>query len=404
MDYNKHQVLYSELDAKRKVLNQKIGELQGTKTWYLSFDLKAAALESLTAKAASDSYIIDLERLESQKIIKSSATERLKNQTSFGWNPMEWFSSERSIAKEALKNTLVEINELDNQIGVLNSKLKINDAVYNRLESNLKRHEKHNSLEHDSKIALIVNEEASLSTKLTEIGKQRDILDSQLSAPLLELKKLVAEGDRVATELSQAESFEDRISNAKNSYEKKQLHELCIKTFGDPSPRKVKATKERELIGINRNVKKLQIRLESIVKRSSRTIGRLVIDGNNMCYLHSQKKFLGLKALRPVADLLSEQYEVLIIFDASIRDQLRKNTEQISNCFSNRVSVHIVSNGEKADESLLKIAINPSDWIISGDRFSDYPEMPAVKNKRLIRHEILEDKVLINDLNFETTY
>ena len=123
-----------------------------------------------------------------------------------------------------------------------------------------------------------------------------------------------------------------------------------------------------------------------------------------MCYLHSQKKFLGLKALRPVADLLSEQYEVLIIFDASIRDQLRKNTEQISNCFSNRVSVHIVSNGEKADESLLKIAINPSDWIISGDRFSDYPEMPAVKNKRLIRHEILEDKVLINDLNFETTY
>jgi hypothetical protein len=87
-----------------------------------------------------------------------------------------------------------------------------------------------------------------------------------------------------------------------------------------------------------------------------------------MCYLQNPKKFLGLSALRPVADSLSKEYKVLVIFDAEIREQLRKNDRQIAACFTSTVEVHIVANGEKADESLLKIACKPEDWVISRDQ------------------------------------
>jgi hypothetical protein len=194
------------------------------------------------------------------------------------------------------------------------------------------------------------------------------------------------------------------MSRAANGYERAKIHELSKQSLGDPSPRKVKAAKERELDGIDRNIKKLQMRLEAIAEKSSRVIRRLVIDGNNLCYLHSPRKFLGLSALRPLANALVEKYEVMVVFDASIREQLRKNDRQIAECFSNRVRVHIVATDQKADESLLKIASETDDWVVSGDRFGDYPEMPAVKNKRLIRHEILEGKVLLNDLGIAITY
>lgn len=404
MQYNKYQNQYSDLDAQRKVLSQKVEDLKGAQIWYEKFELNAVALTSRNAKKSATEFNDEFRQLEPKVISKTSEVTKLNEQPSLGWSPKYWFSAERATAKADLEMGLADLSQLKNRVHFLKTQVKTQSDIVVRIENDLKKYEEHDSHLIDSKISALGMEIAELSAQLQLVEQRRLELDVQLSAPLAELKKLTSEKSSVASDLMQAQSMDDQMSSAANSYERAQLHERSKQTLGDPSPRKVKAAKERELEGIDRNIKKLETRLEAIAEKSSRLIRRLVIDGNNMCYLHSQRKFLGLRALRPVANALSEKYEVMIVFDASIREQLRKSTQEIIDCFSNRVCVHIVATGEKADESLLKIASEPGDWVISGDRFSEYPEMLAVRNKKLIRHEILEGKVLINDLSVEVGY
>jgi hypothetical protein len=404
MQYNKFQELHSELEAKRKVLRGKIDDLEGAQIWYKKFDFNAALLASSDAKSSVADFSNEIGQLTPQTISKTSEVEKLKHKSRLGWNPKYWFSAERALVKSDLKDRLTELGQLENRVDWLSTQVKAKNDTVARAESDIKKYKEHDQLACDAKISGLSIEMGAMSTRLKEVAKQRAELDTQLSAPLAELKKLVSQRNDVAADASRASSLEDQMSRAANGYERAKIHEKSKQTLGDPSPRKVKVAKERELEGIDRNIKKLQTRLEAIAEKSSRVIRRLVIDGNNLCYLHSPRKFLGLSALRPLANTLAEKYEVMIVFDASIREQLRKNDRQISDCFSNRIRVHIVATGQKADESLLKIASEQDDWVVSGDRFGDYPEMPAVKNRRLIRHEILEGKILLNDLGVDISY
>lgn len=404
MQYNKYHDQFLELDTKRKLLRKNLAELEGTQGWYKKFDLSAAATTVGHAKRSTAEFINEIGQLDPKIFKQASEVTRLREKASLGWNPKYWFSAERATFKVDLSNKIAELSQLQKRLDWLQTQTKIQSDTVARVEGELKKYNKHDSLECDAKISALNQEISAFATRLQEVCRQRDELDVQLSAPLIELKKFTSQRSSVATDISRAQSMDDEMSRAANGYERAQIHERSKQTFGDPSPRKVKVFKERELESIDRNIKKLQTRLEAIAEKSSRVIRRLVIDGNNMCYLHSPRRFLGLSALRPLANALAEKHEVLVVFDASIREQLRKNDRQISDCFSNRVRVHIVATGQKADESLLRIASEKDDWVISGDRFGEYPEMPAVKNKRLIRHEILEGKVLINDLGVDVCY
>lgn len=404
MQYNKYQDLFLEANARRTGLCQNLDELEGTQGWYKKFDLSAAATTVGNAKRSIAKFTDEIGQLE-QKIFKqTSAVTSIREKASLGWNPKYWFSAERAAFKVNLSNKIAELSQLRNRLEWLQTQTKIQSDAVARVERDLNRYNKHDPLEFEAKIGALNSEIGELTARLQKVSQQRDDLSVQLQAPLMELEKFTTQRTNISTEISHAQSMDDEMSHAANSYERALIHERCKQKFGDSSPRKVKASKERELDSVNRNIKKLQTRLEAIAEKSSRVIRRLVIDGNNLCYLQNPRKFLGLSALRPLANALAEKYEVLVVFDAVIREQLRKGDLQISECFTNRVRVHIVATGQKADESLLKIACEPDDWVISGDRFAEYPEMPAVKNKRLIRHEILEGKVLINDLGVEICY
>lgn len=403
MQYNKYHGQYLALDAKGTVLCQTLGELEGTQEWYKNFDSSAAATTIGNAKSSTGKFIEEIGQLEPKILIQASEVTRIREKASPGWNPKYWFSAERASVKADLSNKIAELSQLQNRLDWLQTQTKIQRDTVARVDGQLKKYNKHDPLEFDAKISTLNLEIDALTRRLQEVSRQRGDLDVQLRAPLTELEKFTSQRISVAADISRAQSMDDEMSRAANGYERALVHERSKQTLGDPSPRKVKVSKERELESIDRNIKKLQTRLEAIAEKSSRVIRRLVIDGNNMCY-DNTSKFLGLRALRPVANALADKYEVLVVFDASIREQLRKGDDQIVNCFTNRVRVHIVATGQKADETLLKIASGPDDWVISGDRFKEYPEMPAVKDKRLIRHEILEGKVLVNDLEVDLCY
>jgi hypothetical protein len=57
-----------------------------------------------------------------------------------------------------------------------------------------------------------------------------------------------------------------------------------------------------------------------------------------------------------------------------------------------------------ADETLLDVAADRDTYVISNDRFIDFPDKVVVSDKRLIRHEILDGMVLIPDLQFSERF
>lgn len=404
MQYNKFHDQCSAIDVKRSMLIRKVGELEATQRWHKTFNLSAAATDLGNAKRSAAEFARKTSQLEPEASKTRSEVTRLKEQASLGWNPTYWFSAERSTFKAQLLKQTAVLVDVESRLESIKTQANLHSSAATRIESDLKKYNQHDPLAFDAEIDAKTKEILALSMRKKEIEQQRDELDAKLSAPLIELKKLELQRSSVASDRSRAQTMDDQMSNADNSYEKAMIHEKCKQAFGDSSPRKIMNAKGRELEGLDRNIKKLQMRLEAIAEKSSRTIRRLIIDGNNMCYVHSSRNFLGLSALRPVANSLAEKYEVMVVFDSSIRDQLQKSDRQIVDCFSERVRVHIVAIDEKADETLLKIASEQDDWIISGDRFGEYPEIPAVRDKRLIRHEILEDRVLINDLDVEVRY
>ena len=101
---------------------------------------------------------------------------------------------------------------------------------------------------------------------------------------------------------------------------------------------------------------------------------------------------------------IAENYEVIVVFDASIRTLLGINDQQIAFGFPLKVRVHVVANKQTADQTILEMASNPDAYVISNDRFRDFTDKSAVNAQRLFRHEILAGKLLIHDLNIAITY
>ena len=121
-----------------------------------------------------------------------------------------------------------------------------------------------------------------------------------------------------------------------------------------------------------------------------------------MCYEGS--KFIGLKPLLASTKELKKRYEITIVFDAAIRSQTKSSTKDIADKFDG-VHVHIVASKRLADDTILDVTSNDKySYIISNDRFGEYKEKEVVKNDRIIRHEILNQQVLIHDLNINTKY
>ena len=106
-----------------------------------------------------------------------------------------------------------------------------------------------------------------------------------------------------------------------------------------------------------------------------------------------------------MARILSERYVVTIVFDASIRRILGARGADIQRTLGADAEVHVVATREKADETVLELAgLNEGSFVISNDRFAEFREKLAVKEGRLIRHEIVGGRILVHDLGIAEYY
>lgn len=239
----------------------------------------------------------------------------------------------------------------------------------------------------DTKLAPLVDELSRLQEQEAHAQRQSDALDNII--------------DDYRTRLATARSLMQKLDLAGTSYERKLIHEdsEALLGTGRPGPiahdararineceheqRQLQKQRER----ITRNIQKLVHRIKVEARKESRLIERLVIDGSNLCY-QSDNTFIGLRALRPLSAELVQRWTVTVVFDASIRSLLRTNDEGIRAQFPG-AEVHVVATGEKADEVILRLADQTTTHIVSNDRYTDFPDYPAARDHRVIRHEIL---------------
>ncbi|MBP0500701.1 hypothetical protein J8J32_21750, partial [Mycobacterium tuberculosis] len=83
----------------------------------------------------------------------------------------------------------------------------------------------------------------------------------------------------------------------------------------------------------------------------------------------------------------------------SIRRKLELSSKDIEARFPQAERVHIVASKRTADETVLAAASDdPHTFVLSNDRFVDYPEKMAVKEDRVLRHEIVNQAAYIHEL------
>ncbi len=365
--------------------------------WYDKFDadevfstLNITLREISQLKIKLDGILPDLSRLTVH--VKS-----LKQAASLGWDPRYWFSSERSAKLSQLDDLRKSLALLTSKHDELQQLIQSKDTQCAKQQVDLDRYRAFNRLEADATLKALKSHVVQLRAELNQVRLRKEQVDEQLREPLAELRKVQSQKSNLETEIDRAMTFDKRLNNASNSYERKMVHEECSANFSESSPARVISARQRELQSVNRTIGKLDDRLQSIVERASRVVKTLVIDGNNLCYQH--KTFIGLSALQAVVQKLSRDFPVVIVFDATIRRQLQMSDREIAAQFRETVRVHVVASKQKADETLLDTARDPDTYVISNDRFKDFPDKPAVRDRRLIRHEILADSVFVHDLS-----
>lgn len=171
--------------------------------------------------------------------------------------------------------------------------------------------------------------------------------------------------------------------------------------FDRSSPRGVASAKRRALNSVNRNIAKVEARLTEIGRRASRDVKALIIDGNNLCYQDSE--FIGLAALKPLCTRLATTRDVTVVFDSSIRRHLQVRDDDLRRMLPD-VAVHVVAPRRAADETILDSAQDGYVYVISNDRFGEFREKAAVREDRLLRHEIINGRVLVHDLWVDETF
>ena len=81
------------------------------------------------------------------------------------------------------------------------------------------------------------------------------------------------------------------------------------------------------------------------------------------------------------------------MFDASIRRALRVNDNHLQRELQG-TKVHVVAPQGKADETILHAAQDEFVFVLSNDRYAEYRDKSVVHDNRLIRHEIINGRVL----------
>lgn len=228
-------------------------------------------------------------------------------------------------------------------------------------------------------------------------------IETKIRPHTQELDRLKSELATLNADIARANSFEQDLSSAANSYERAMIHEECKEKFGTGSPKQVINERRGKIRSLDNNIPKLERRILEELQKLERTISHLLIDGNNACY--EGRSFIGLRAVSALLQELSGRYKTTVVFDASIRAMLKTDTQGVERALGTKANTHVAPTKSAADEYLLKLADQDNNaFILSNDRFAEYHDYSAVKSGRLFRFLIADGKLMANDIDVSVSF
>ena len=405
--------------------------------WHSAFGRDAAErkVDKLTAKVHEVTQVLgrtdgDLETAEGQ-------TASLEAKTRWGTDPRRWFSQDRAQAKTRLEEHTHRIGELKTRRSELTDRLARKRQKLEQTRRDLVRFDELDVVGATAELAALDADIPVRENQLAALTDRMEALDRQLEGAVASLEELRANLGTATSrrsslksnidlwkrDIKEAQQLDKELSDAYDGSERYQVHQRSEDAFGDGKPRRVLgdrrrkldearseiSTLDRRIPGLERDVAKAERRVAAIARRGTRDIQSIVIDGNNLSYADS--RFIGTAALRPLCAHLHERYDVTIVFDASIRHLLSGSNDERHSITDDRlrallpdVTVHVVAARTQADDTILAAASDPSVYVLSNDKFAEFRDMPAVREDRVLRHEILNGQVMVHELDTTVTF
>lgn len=358
-------------------------------------------LEDLSNK--EDIKFLEVRKIEEKINRLEIKFKELKKSIKSKFNPFNLFSSTQITLRKESKLLLNQIADLQK---IKRSELDILEKIRNKKNQIEKDISRYNTFNYSQTTELIKKLDSNIylfQTELQKLSKPKKEVDLELRPILKKLLKIESERLNADRTISKAKKYENRLNNAFDGRERAIIHNECERKLGDSTPRKIIQRNSRLVKKLGRDIEKLENRASQIQIKALRTIDKIVIDGNNMCY--DGNNFIGLQPLIKLTSALKDKYETILIFDSDIRSLLRLDENAITAKFEEKIKVHIVATKQKADETILDLAShNKFIYIISNDRYVEYSDKEVVSSQRFLRHEIINNKLLIHDININLNW
>ena len=384
------------LTAQKKAVDEELQWFQETNRYGLANRLLESNnhLDSINQETLSKKT--ELEALQS-KLDKVSA--------SIGtlYNPLNWFVWEQREYRRCRQTILDNQREIELATAQLSTAMK---EAENEIRSTSAIIARYDSFDQDARqrVAADLDQKlVSARAKCDRLQSREKGLNQALEPVVIQIRDFEKRIKQAMKIRNRAQELDDELSCANNSYERAMIHDACEREFDTGSPRKIIGQKTREISRLERDFEKAKKRAYEIAERASRIVNSIVIDGNNLCY--DNNGLIGVSALTTIVPLLHSEYSLIVVFDASIRKILRSNDVDIRHRFPDRTQVHIVATSRKADETVLDLAEHEkTTYVLSNDRFGEFNDKQAVRDNRVIRHEIIGGRILIHDLGIDAIY
>lgn len=384
------------LEVALKDVIREIEWFEGTRLETLLGQLDELQSNQVDLSRTLDQIAADVLQLENEIWLVSESIGPL-------WNPWNWFDSQQRGARARKKDLVTSLVWVTGRYPQAQSHLRDVQARERGKSAEVARYR---GLDLDAKTTEreALNRQLLQQKQRVEATNARKIQVDEALEPILrqilgtEQKK--ADAGRA---IGRAQQFQNELWHADNSYERAMVHQECESVFGSGKPGQVIHEREAEIRRLNRDLEKLQIRAKNVATRAARDVKRLILDGSNLCY--EGDKFIGLGALSVLVPVLAAAYDVVVVFDASITGELTSSDRDIRNALGGETKIHVVAPGVDADETVLDLAgSDQTVFVLSNDRFAEFREKAAVRDGRLIRHEIVAGRVLVHDLSVSEAF
>ena len=386
----------SELEDKLKKLRQDLA-------WYESntIDEHHAKLEYLRTEAKDRARECGQYKIKADTLGDKIA--ELSKSINSLWNPKNWFDSKQRDLRGRASELKQSHDRAKEEYAKARDRMQNAELQKREKFDEISRYEKFDfdkTNEDRTEVAKRLSQQKKQIDQLAERKKQVDVA---LEPVLKQIRSIEHKKSEINDAIRRARKIDGELTDADNSFERAMAHQACEEQFGTGSPRKVISKKESELRRFDRDIEKLNKRARSTAEKAAREVRALIIDGNNLCYEGST--FLGLDVLQALVPLLTDSYDVTVVFDASIRRALNSGDSDVRDVIGPPAKVHVVATSRKADETVIDLATaDKTTFIISNDRFAEFGEKPAGEQQRVIRHEIVSGQVIIHDLGISEAY